>query len=155
MLNITHYDISQIATQQNYATSVVASKNAESNTLSQSALSPERYSSSSTVVNISDEAKDKLAQEQSDIGKDLAEKMLSKESEKTPEDSVSDIERLDKIIEDIQEQIKEIQQQIRALNGEKTEQARAQRKALDAQLSSLNATLLGLMGKKLDAIEPA
>lgn len=108
---------------------------------------------SSTLVNISSAAREKLAEDQSTIGKNIASQMQSQKTEQTEETNVSDSERLDEIIKDTQEQIKEVQQEIRALNNENSENAEAQRKALDAQLVSLNATLIGLMGKKLDMAE--
>lgn len=129
----------------------IESDNIEKSTVDNSA--EQLVMRSSTIVNISSEAQTKLAQEQSDIGKDIAQKMQAKSTDKTEKTSETDTERLDKIIAEVQEQIKEVQQEIKALNGEKTEQAQAERKALDAQLSSLNATLIGLMGKKLDELE--
>ncbi|WP_448246689.1 hypothetical protein [Thalassotalea agariperforans] len=107
----------------------------------------------SIIVNLSNEAQKKLAEEQSAIANELAKQTQLKKTQQTEEVSETDTERFDKMIEKVQEKIKEVQQQIRALNGEKTEDAQAKRKALDSQLVSLNATLIGLLGKKIEALE--
>lgn len=119
------------------------------NSSAQNAIS----SPSNSSVTISSEAREKLAEEQSNAGKKIAEQMQSKSAENSTSENVSEAQRLEKMIEDIQEQIKEVQRQISAVRGEKSEQAAAHRKALEGQLASLNATLIGLMGKKLEAIE--
>lgn len=113
---------------------------------------PLKYSGE-TKVNISSEARAKLAQEQSEVGKTLGEQLKAQQADNEASEEATDVERLNKLIKEIQEQIKEVQEQIRALNGDKSETAQAKRKALDGQLNSLNATLIALLGKKLDAIE--
>lgn len=106
-----------------------------------------------TKVSISLEARTKLAGEQNNAGKKIAEQMQSQRAEDNEPENVSEAQRLEKMIEDIQEQIKEVQRQLSALKGEDSEQVKTQRKALEGQLASLNATLIGLMGKKLEAVE--
>lgn len=108
----------------------------------------------SSIVTISSESRELLAQEQRKIANQLTER--KKESETQEADSTSEnkeIEQLDKLIERIKEQIKEVQHQIAELKNDNSEQAEQELKALEAQLGSLNATLLGLMGKKLKAVE--
>lgn len=122
-----------------------------------STLSIEKPSnqSSNIIVNISTEAQEKLAQEQKALGQELVKQQHSKKSDEAEETEVSETELLDKIIADIQEKIKEVQQEIKALNGKNSEEAEAQRKALNAELASLNASLINVMNNKLDTIESA
>lgn len=118
-----------------------------------SATSYSSTKNSGIVVNLSSEAQKKLAEEQSAIANKLAKQAQLKETQQTEEVSETNTERFDKMIAKVQEKIKEVQQQIRALNGEKTEDTQAKRKALEGQLVSLNATLIGLLGKKMEALE--
>lgn len=110
--------------------------------------------SDSAQVNISPEARDKLAQEQSELGQKLAQQLHPDSVEDTKENkSDVDTEFLDKLIEQTKEKIKEVQQERRALNSDNSEQGQQEKRMLDSQLMSLNGTLLGLFGKKLSAIE--
>ena len=95
---------------------------------------------SSTEVNISHEARDKLAQQLQ------AEKVEEEKNE-------SDTEFLDKMIDQIQEQIKEIKQELRKLNNDNAKEVQQEKKMLESQISSLNGTLLSLYGKKIAALE--
>jgi chromosome segregation ATPase len=95
---------------------------------------------SSTEVNISHEARDKLAQQLQ------AEKVEEEKNE-------SDTEFLDKMIDQIQGQIKEIKQELRKLNNDNAKEVQQEKKMLESQLSSLNGTLLSLYGKKIAALE--
>ena len=104
-------------------------------------------------VSISSEAREKLAKEQSAIGDKLTEQFQQNatkgvDSEKT--DSKEDF--LDEMLEEIQQQIKDIQQEIRLLSNDNSEKAEQQRKMLETQLISLTATLLNLLGRKLETI---
>ncbi len=105
----------------------------------------------SSHVNISPEAREKLAQEQSELGHKLAQQLESDNIEE--EKNESDTEFLDKMIEKIQEQIKEVQQELRKLNNDNSEEVQQERKMLESQIMSLNGTLFGLFGKKLAALE--
>jgi len=110
--------------------------------------------SASTQVDISPEARDKLAQEQNELGQKLAQQ-LQDDSVKDTKENKNDVdtEFLDKLIEQTKEQIKEVQQELRKLNNDKSDQAQQDKQMLGSQLMSLNATLLGLFGKKLAALE--
>lgn len=110
--------------------------------------------SDSIQVNLSPEARDKLAQEQSELGQKLAQQLHPDSIEETKEsESNVDTEFLEKLIEQTEEQIKEVQQERRELNNDNSEQAQQEKRMLDSQLVSLNGTLLGLFGKKLTALE--
>lgn len=110
--------------------------------------------SASTQVDISPEAKDKLAQEKNELGQKLAQQLHPDGVEDTKESkSDVDLEFLDKLIEQTKEQIEEVQQELRELNNDNSEQAQQEKKMLQSQLISLNGTLLGLFGKKLTALE--
>ncbi len=106
---------------------------------------------SSTQVNISPQAREKLALEQSEQGPKLAQQLQTDNIEE--EKNESDTEFLDKMIEKTQEQIKEIQRELRELNNDNSKEVQQERKMLESQLTSLNGTLLGLFGKKLAGLE--
>ncbi|NMP32718.1 hypothetical protein HII17_14240 [Thalassotalea sp. M1531] len=103
-----------------------------------------------TVINISTQARDKLAHEQKDVVQTLSESLQVDDVEHL-HNELTKKDPLDEIIEDIQKQIKETQRQVNALMNIKTEKAEAERKALQAKLISLNSMLLQLMSKKLEA----
>ncbi|WP_286232686.1 hypothetical protein [Thalassotalea sediminis] len=107
-------------------------------------------------VSISDNALEKLAQEQQALGKKLGEQLTSTASESSEDKAVSDeseLEKIDKLIEKIKEQIEQKQREINALNNDKSEQAEEQRKLLSSELTALNGTLISLIGKKLELLE--
>lgn len=106
----------------------------------------------SATVNISSKAQENLAKDAKATGQELVKQQLAKALEKNETTQITETDRLDKIISDIQEKIKKAQKELRSLNGEKNEQAAAQRKLLNAQLITLNASLINLMGKKLEAL---
>ena len=58
----------------------------------------------------------------------------------------------DKALENIKEQIEQLKQKLSRIKHEKTEEAQQQRKQLQYQISALNATMLDLLGKKLNAL---
>ncbi len=58
----------------------------------------------------------------------------------------------DKLLEKIKEQIEKVKQQLSRIKNDKGEAADQQRRQLQLQLATLNATMLDLLGKKLDAI---
>jgi uncharacterized protein (DUF305 family) len=135
-MTITGYSSIQVASSFAYSTLTSANvdvKESHSQNNLQSATS-------STEVNISHEARDKLAQQLQ------AEKVEEEKNE-------SDTEFLDKMIDQIQEQIKEIKQELRKLNNDNVKEVQQEKKMLESQLSSLNGTLLSLYGKKIAALE--
>lgn len=108
--------------------------------------------SSGVKVSVSNEARERLAKEQSAAGQQLKDELKQPSAEQT-EQSGNDTEFLDELIEQVQQQIKEIQQKLRAHSNEGSKEAEQERKMLESQLMSLNATLLNLLGKKLSALE--
>jgi len=112
-------------------------------------------SSTSIKVNISPQAQEKLEQEKNDISQKLGLQKENSKAEKTKENkSDTETKSLDKLIGDTQERIKEIQEKIRRLKGKNTEEVQQERKMLESQIMSLNAILISLFGKKLEALEP-
>lgn len=106
-----------------------------------------------TQVDISKEGREKLEQEQKELGQKLATQLNPKEEK---EDEISEsqaIETLNKLIKEVQKKIKALQQELSTLDNQQTEEADIQRKALEAELTSLNSTLIGLISKKMDAIK--
>lgn len=87
-------------------------------------------------VTLSPEAFEKLRQDtkQSTTG---AEKSTDKQQE---------------LIEDIKEKIKELEQELKRLRNDKSEQSLEQQKNIQHQIAALNATLLELIGKQLNAV---
>ncbi len=126
----------QIATSFAYSTLTSKTADDEDNL----AKNNPHSTTSSTQVNISPEAREKLAEQ------------LQAENNEEEKNEI-DTEFLDKMIEQIQEQIKEIQQELRKLNSDNGKEVQQEKKMLESQLSSLNGTLLGLFGKKLAALE--
>ena len=111
-------------------------------------------SDSGIQVNISAQAREKLALEQSEIGQKLAQQFQENSVEDKEEDkNETGTELLDEMIEQIQKQIKETQQALSKLNSDSSKKVQVKQKMLESQLISLNATLLGLFGKKLAALE--
>lgn len=117
------------------------------------AQEPNQTRHQSVEVIISSEARDKLAQEKASIGKKIAEQLTEKNQSNTEKVEESSTESLDTMIEQIEEQITEINEKLNKLNNDKSEEAAKERDALTAQLMSLQATLISLIGKKLDAVE--
>lgn len=112
--------------------------------------------SSHNNLSISQEARDKLQQEQREIGKKLGEQLTTAKPDKTEtENQDSEITLLDKLIKEVKEQIKETQRKLAQLQNDKSDQAAEKRKLLEAQLMSLNGTLISLIGKKIKAVEEA
>ncbi|KXJ50531.1 MAG: hypothetical protein AXW17_10275 [Colwellia sp. Phe_37] len=58
----------------------------------------------------------------------------------------------DKLLEKIKEQIEAVKQKLSRIKNDKGEAADQQRRQLQLQLATLNASMLDLLGKKLDAI---
>ena len=145
----SQYSTAQPLTSQTVATTYYVSDNATA-----TAHHGQQSDSPSTHLSISDDARQKLADEQSQLGQKLAKQLNANRDETVSgQENESDIERLDKMIEDIKEQIEETQRELSALNSDKSEQAEEKRKQLELDLMVLNATLIGLMGKKMDALE--
>lgn len=57
-----------------------------------------------------------------------------------------------KLLEQIKEQIEAVRQQLSRIKNDKGEEAEKQRRQLQMQLTTLSASMLDLLGKKLDAI---
>lgn len=145
---------SQSSTAQPLTSQTVATTYSESDNPTGTAQHGQQSGSPSTHLSISDDARQKLADEKSQLGQKLAEQLNAKRDEAVSgQENESDIERLDKMIEDIKEQIEETQRELSALNSDKSKQAEEKRKQLELDLMVLNATLIGLMGKKMDALE--
>lgn len=104
------------------------------------------------TVNISPQAREKLAQENQVIGKDLAQQINNnlKSEETNKKENTSPI---DSLIKQIQAQIKALKEEIRALKNNDAEAAIKQRKALENQLIAYNSTLMDLLGKKMDEVK--
>lgn len=58
----------------------------------------------------------------------------------------------DKVLEQIKEQIEAVKKQLSRIKNDKGEEAEQQRRQLQVQLATLSASMLDLLGKKLDAI---
>ena len=68
-------------------------------------------------------------------------------NEKSTQDNTND-----KLLEKIKEQIETVKRQLSRIKNDKGEAVEQQRRQLQLQLATLNATMLDLLGKKLDAI---
>ena len=106
----------------------------------------------STQVSISTQAQEKLAQEKSGLSQELEQQNNSAEAVDRSK-SDSETKSLDRLIEETQEKIKEIQEKLRSLKADKSEEAQQEQKMLVSQVMSLNAVLISLFGKKLEALE--
>ena len=58
----------------------------------------------------------------------------------------------DKLLKQVKEQIESVKQQLSKIKNEQGESAVRQRRQLQLQIATLNASMLDLLGKKLDAI---
>jgi hypothetical protein len=92
-----------------------------------------------------------LAEEKVNISED-AYAVLRQEKTEAKEATSSEDSATDRLIERIKEQIEEVKQKLGRLKHDKSEEAAQQRQQLQLQLNTLNATMLDLLGKKLDAI---
>jgi len=119
----------------------------------EAAQTNQSWSSPSTLVNISPQAQEKLAQEKSELGQKLAKQIQPDSTEDIKNNESESTKLLDKLIEETQEKIKEAQQELRALKSNNTEEAKQEQKMLESQIMSLSALLIGLLGKKLEALE--
>jgi hypothetical protein len=75
-----------------------------------------------------------------DESTDIAEKSSIKESTN------------DKLIDSIKQQVEAVKQQLSQIKHDNSEESAQQRRQLQLQLATLNASMLDLLGKKLDAI---
>ncbi|UUO22576.1 hypothetical protein FGD67_04795 [Colwellia sp. M166] len=78
--------------------------------------------------------------------------MFRQEPSETQEATSAADSTNDKLLEEIKEQIEEVQKKLSRIKNDKGEAADQQRRQLQLQLSTLNASMLDLLGKKLDAI---
>lgn len=101
---------------------------------------------------ISNEALAKLANEQKNLGKKIAQQALENHHDNKTKSADSDITLYDKIIENIEEKIKDIQKKISALVGKTNKEAQAERKALTMELNALNMNLIRVLAKKLESL---
>jgi chromosome segregation ATPase len=108
----------------------------------------------STQVDISPQAQEKLAQEKNELTQKLELKKTNTNSKGVEESNKNnEAKSLDKLIEDTQDRIKEFQKKLRSLRSENSEEAKQEQKMLESQIMSLNAILISLFGKKLEALE--
>ncbi len=133
----------QIGTPFTYSSLASVSTDGMSNIAQSNTIQSNQHNSSSiTQVNISPEAREKLAQEQGELGKKLAQQLNPDSTEDTKKStSGTNMDLLDKLIEQIKEQIEEVQQELRKLNSDNSEQAQQEKKMLESQLLSRNGTL--------------
>ena len=111
------------------------------------------HTSENLQISISSEAREKLAKEQSAIGDMLTEQFKQNATKDVDSDkNDSKEEFLDEMIEKTQQQIRDIQQEVRSLSNDNSEKAEQQRKMLETQIITLTATLLNLLGRKLETI---
>jgi len=135
-----------------FASPALSSVNAVDN--SNDDLNNQPKASTSTVVNISSEGREKLALEESELGEKLAKQIQPDSAEDIENnDSERATKLLDKLIEETQDKIKDAQQELRALKTKNTEEAKQEQKMLESQITSLNVILIGLFGKKLESLE--
>jgi len=107
-----------------------------------------------TVIHISPQAREILAQEKSELAQKLAKQIQPDSAEDIENnESESSTKLLDKLIEETQDKIKEAQQELSALKSKNTEEAKQERKMLESQIMSLSVILIGLFGKKLEALK--
>ena len=92
-----------------------------------------------------------LAEEKETIS-EQALAMFRQEPSETQEATSAADSTNDKLLEEIKEQIEEVQKKLSRIKNDKGEAADQQRRQLQLQLSTLNASMLDLLGKKLDAI---
>tara|TARA_R110002050_G_scaffold234139_2_gene369999 strand:+ start:167 stop:580 length:414 start_codon:yes stop_codon:yes gene_type:complete len=78
--------------------------------------------------------------------------MFRQEPSETQEATSAADSTNDKLLEEIKEQIEEVQKKLSRIKNDKGEAADQQRRQLQLQLSTLNASMLDLLGKKLDTI---
>lgn len=78
--------------------------------------------------------------------------LFKQNTTQTPENKSTEESANDTLLTQIKEQIEAIKQQLSRIKHDKSESAIQQRKQLQLQLNTLNATFLDLLGKKLDLI---
>lgn len=105
-------------------------------------------------VNISTAGKDKLKQEQSQVGKSIAEQIHEQSQTTTDEiKSATEQNRLDKMIKEVKEQLKSVQQELSKVKNNRQDKSDKRENLLRAQLITLNGTLIALIGKKMEALK--
>ncbi|MFD2167109.1 hypothetical protein ACFSJY_12700 [Thalassotalea euphylliae] len=124
---------------------------------SNNTAAPEKISATSyntPSLNISSEAREKLKEEQASLEKKAVEGLLQQSTEETKSTAKSDaeIDKLDELIEQLQERIKEVQRKLAKIRSDNSEEAERERRMLEGELISLNASLINILGKKMDAL---
>lgn len=99
-------------------------------------LSDIRQRTQEDKVNISSQALSKFQQEQN-----------ASTSNKSVKDDIND-----RAITDIKKQIEALKQELNKVKYDRSEQAQREKKMLQYQINALNASLLDLLGKKLNAL---
>ncbi len=114
----------------------------------------DRSSNSGAQVNISQAGKTKLEQEQSEIGKSIAEQINEQSQTNTDEiKSATEQNRLDKMIKEVKEQLKSVQQELSKVKNSRFEDSDKKENLLRSQLITLNGTLIALIGKKMETLK--
>ncbi len=106
---------------------------------------------SSDKVDISSEAKAKLAEEGSEKKtRDAMQDLATSGRETTAAEEGTEIE---KMIEELKEQVRELMLQLAQLKAKDDDASLAQQEALEAQIAALNSEILSLSGMKLEMLE--
>ncbi len=109
---------------------------------------------SSDKVDISSEAKAKLAEEGSEKKtRDAMQDLATSGREATATEEGTEIEEIEKMIEELKEQVRELMLQLAQLKAKDDDVSLAQQKALEAQIAALNSQILSLSGMKLEMLE--
>lgn len=108
----------------------------------------------SDKVDISSEAKAKVAEESSEK-KTLnpMQDLSTKGREATAAGEGTESEEIDKMIQELKEQVHELMQQLAKLKAKDDDASLAQQKALEAQITTLNSQIVSLAGMKLEMLE--
>lgn len=77
---------------------------------------------------------------------------LSLNKQKTDQADVASTSPIDRALDNIKKQLEKLKQEFDKIKFDKTEAAKVQRNAIQRQINALNASLLDLLGKKLNSL---
>lgn len=129
----------------------IFSGNVQVNTESSSEDNVSQGPKSAYKVNISQEAMGIQSQEEGGAEKANVKKGAKSENLREASEGEGAQSKIDEQIKKLQEEIREIKEKIRALANADSEEARQQRKVLEAQLLELTTQLLSLLEKKMQS----
>ncbi len=105
-------------------------------------------------VDISTDGKIKGAKEGIEAqNRNAMQNLATKGKEATAAEENSEIDNIDKMIEELEAQVRELMQQLAKLKANDDEASIEQQKVLEAQIAALNSQIMSLSGMKLEMLE--